>query len=102
MGLAASRISDQFQKRCNVPALGTGSPNVFVNQLAHGTITKRTIPYQEKVPCPKCCKTFVAQFISGSPKVFVNGIASSNLSLLALGITGTFPLVKGSPSVFIT
>jgi hypothetical protein len=101
MALAASRIGDQFQKRCNVPTLGTGSPNVFVNQLANGTLGKRTIPYQEKVPCPKCCKTYVAPFITGSSKVFVNQISSSTLKDLALGITGTFPLVKGSPNVFI-
>jgi hypothetical protein len=101
MTLAASRIGDQFQKRCNVPVLGTGSPNVFVNQLANGTLGKQTIPYLERVPCPKCCKPHVAPFITGSSKVFVNQIASSRLAHLDLGITGTFPLVKGSPNVFI-
>lgn len=102
MTFAASRIGDQFMKRCNVPALGTGSPNVFVNNLANGTIGKTTVPYQEKVPCPKCCKTHVAPVITGSKKVFVNNLASSHLSDLALGITGKFPLVKGSSNVFIT
>lgn len=101
MALAASRIGDQFQLRCNVPTLGTGSPNVFVNQLANGTIGKQTIPYQEIVPCPVCCVTFVAPFITGSAKVFVNQISSSCLGHLDLGITGTFPLIKGSPNVFI-
>lgn len=101
MGLAASRIGDKFQIRCNVPTLGTGSPNVFVNQLANGTLGKQTIPYLERVPCPKCCVTHVAPFITGSTKVFVNQIASSRLGHLDLGLTGNFPLVQGSPNVFI-
>ena len=101
MGLAASRIGDQFQQRCTVPILGMGSPNVFVNQLAHGTLGKQTIPYLEIVPCPKCCLTYVSPFITGSAKVFVNQISSSDLANLDLGITGTFPLIKGSPNVFI-
>jgi hypothetical protein len=102
MALAASRIGDQFQLRCNVPTLGTGSPNVFVNQLANGTIGKQTIPYQERVPCPVCCVTYVAPFITGSTSVFVNQLSSSRLGNIDLGLTGTFPLVSGSPNVFIT
>jgi uncharacterized Zn-binding protein involved in type VI secretion len=101
MALAASRIGDQFEQRCSVPTLGTGSPNVFVNQLANGTLGKRTLPYQERVPCPKCCKTFTSSIITGSSKVFVNGMSSSTLKDLALGITGAFPLIKGSPNVFM-
>jgi uncharacterized Zn-binding protein involved in type VI secretion len=102
MSLATSRIGDQFMNRCNTPTLGTGSPSVFVNGLANGTIGKQTIPYQETVPCPTCCKTYVAKVIKGSPKVFVNGLASARLSDIALGITGTFPIIKASPSVFMS
>lgn len=100
--LASGRIGDQYLKRCNTPIQGTGSPNVFANALAKSKLGDRTIPYQEKVPCPKCCKTHVAPVITGSKKVFVNGISSEVLTNLALGITGTFPLIKGSPSVFMS
>lgn len=101
MSLAAGRIGDEYLKRCNTPVQGTGSPNVFTNQLAASTIGKQTIPYQEIVPCPKCCQTYVAPVITGSKKVFINGLAAERLSDLALGITGKFPLVKGSPNVFM-
>jgi hypothetical protein len=39
--------------------------------------------------------------ITGSPRVFVNKIAGEKLSDLALGITGTFPIIVGSPNVFM-
>jgi hypothetical protein len=99
--LATGRIGDQYLKRCNVPTQGTGSPNVFANQRAVSTIGKQTVPYQEKVPCPTCCKTHVAPVITGSPKVFVNQIAIGRLSSLALGITGSFPETTGSRNVFV-
>lgn len=100
MALAAGKIGDQFQNRCNVPTLGTGSPNVFVNLRANGNLGKRTIPFLERVPCPKCCTTYVAPVITGSPSVFINGIGALRLTNLALGITGTFSLIKGSPNTF--
>lgn len=100
--LATGRIGDQYLKRCNVPLQGTGSPNVFANMIAVRTVGKQTIPYQEIVPCPKCCQTHVAPVITGSPKVFVNGISIGRLSSLALGITGSFPETVGSPNVFVT
>lgn len=101
MSLASGRISDQYLNRCNTPLQGTGSPNVFCGQLAASTIGKQTIPYQEIVPCPTCCKTHVAPVITGSSKVFVNGIAVERISDLALGITGKFPLITGSSNVFV-
>ena len=100
--LAAGRITDQFQARCNVPLVGTGSPTVFINQLAASAILDQTIPFQERVPCPTCCTTYVAPIMSGSPKVFINQISAARITSIALGITGTFPLQKGSPKVFIT
>ena len=100
--LAAGRIGDQYLKRCNTPTQGTGSPNVFVEKRAVSTVGKQTVPYEEKVPCPKCCKTHVAPVITGSSKVFVNGIAMGRISSLALGITGTFPETTGSSSVFVS
>lgn len=98
---ATGRIADQFQNRCNTPLVGTGSPTVFANQLAITTIGKQTIPYLERVPCPTCCTTHVAPILTGSSKVFVNQIAAGQLGSTALGITGTFPLQNGSPSVFV-
>ena len=98
--LAASTISHAYMNRCNTPVEATGSPNVFVNQLAKSKIGDQTAPYLEIVPCPKCCKTHVAPVITGSPKVFVNMIASERLTDKALGITGTFPIIVGSPNVF--
>lgn len=100
MALALGRISDQYLNRCNTPIQGTGSPNVFIGQLSASTVGKRTIPYQETVPCPKCCQTHVAPVITGSSKLFINGIAAERLSDKALGITGTFPLIKGAVNVF--
>lgn len=99
--LASGRIGDEYLKRCNTPIQGTGSPNVFINALSKSKLGDRTIPYQEIVPCPKCCTTHVAPVITGSSKVFTNGISSEVLGSLALGITGSFPLVKGSSSVFM-
>lgn len=99
--LATGRIGDIYAKRCNVPTQGTASPNVFNNALAISRLGDKTIPYQEIVPCPKCCKTHTAPVISGSPKVFVNQIAAERLGDLALGITGKFPLQKGSSNLFM-
>lgn len=98
---ATGRIGDQWQNRCSTPLTGTGSPNVFANKLAITSIGKQTIPYQERVPCPTCCTTHVAPILTGSKKVFVNRIAAGEIGSTALGITGTFPLQKGSPSVFV-
>jgi hypothetical protein len=100
--LAAGRVGDDYLKRCNTPTQGTGSPNVFVNSLSKSKLADRTVPYQEIVPCPKCCTTHIAPVITGSSKVFVNSLSSEVLSNIALGITGTFPLIKGSPNVFMT
>jgi uncharacterized Zn-binding protein involved in type VI secretion len=100
MASSLGRIGDQYLKRCNTPVQGTGSPNVFINGRSNSRIGDKTVPYQEIVPCPKCCKTHVATVITGSSKVFTNGISAELIGKLALGITGTFPLVKGSESCF--
>ena len=94
-------ISNAYLNRCNTPVQATGSPNVFVNKLAKSRIADQTAPYLEIVPCPKCCTTHVAPVITGSPKCFTNVIASERLGDLALGITGKFPIIVGSPNVFM-
>lgn len=99
--LASGRIGDQWAQRCNTPTTGTGSPNVFGNMLASTTIGKQTIPYQETVPCPTCCTTHVAPVLEGSKKVFVNCLSYTRIGDKALGISGQFPLFKGSPNVFV-
>jgi uncharacterized Zn-binding protein involved in type VI secretion len=101
MGLAAGRIGDNYLKRCSTPVQGTGSPNVFVNGRAKSRLGDKTLPYQEKVPCPKCCQTHVATVITGSKSVFVNGVSAETMRNLALGITGTFPLIQGSENTFL-
>lgn len=98
---AAGRIGDVYINRCSTPVQGTGAPTVFMEQLASSRIGDKTIPYQEIVPCPKCCKTFTATVLSGSPKVFAQGLAVEAIGDLALGITGSFPLLKGAPTVFV-
>jgi len=98
---SASQISNAYLNRCNTPVQATGAPNVFVNKLAKSRIGDQTAPYLEIVPCPKCCKTHVAPVITGSPKVFANKISAEGLSDLALGITGTFPIIVGSPNVYV-
>ena len=98
---SASQISNAYLNRCNTPVQATGSPNVFVNKLAKSRIGDQTAPYLEIVPCPKCCKTHVAPVITGSAKVFTNKISAEGLSDLALGITGTFPIIVGSPNVYV-
>lgn len=98
---AASTIGHVYLNRCNTPVQATGSPNVFVNKLAKSKLGDVTAPYLEIVPCPKCCKTHVAPVITGAPKNFTNKIASERLGDLALGITGVFPIIVGSPNVFI-
>jgi hypothetical protein len=101
MGIAVGRIGSAYQLRCSVPLQGEGSPTDFTEILAMARLGDDTIPYQEIVPCPKCCQTYVASLITGSPTVFVNGIAASGIGDLALGITGAFPMVEGSPTVFV-
>lgn len=101
MSLAVGRIGDQYDKRCNVPTQGKGSETVFANILAVGRINDKTVPYEEIVPCPKCCKTHTAPVLDGAKKVFVDGIAMERIGSLALGISGTFPLFKGSQNVFV-
>ena len=98
---AASTIGHVYLNRCNTPVQATGSPNGFVNKLAKSKLGDVTAPYLEIVPCPKCCTTHVAPVITGAPKNFTNKIASERLGDLALGITGTFPIIVGSPNVFI-
>jgi uncharacterized Zn-binding protein involved in type VI secretion len=101
MGLAAGRIGDNYLKRCSTPNQGTGSRNVFINGRAAARLGDKTLPYQEKVPCPKCCQTHVATVITGSSSVFMNGRSAEAIRDLALGITGTFPLIQGSKNTFI-
>ena len=100
--LAVGRIGDEWSKRCTVPIQGQGSPNVFSTNLAIGRLGDQTNPYQEIVPCPDCCETFVSSVISGSPKVFINGVSTLRIGDLAQGISGPFPLQKGAPTVFIS
>jgi uncharacterized Zn-binding protein involved in type VI secretion len=99
---AAGRIGDQYINRCSTPMQGTGAPTVYMGQLASSRIGDKTIPYQEIVPCPKCCKTHTATVLSGSPKVFAQGLAVEAIGDKALGISGSFPLLKGAPTVFVT
>ena len=99
--LAATTIGHVYLNRCNTPVQASGFPKVFVNKIAKSTIGHVTAPYLEIVPCPKCCKTHVAPVITGSPKVFVGALAGEALGDLALGITGVFPTIVGSPNVFI-
>lgn len=99
---AASTIGHVYLNRCNTPVQATGSPNVFVNKLAKSKLGDVTAPYLEIVPCPKCCKTHVAPVITGAPRNFTNKIASERLGDLALGITGVFPIIVGSPNVFMS
>ena len=98
---AAGRIGDVYINRCTTPIQGTGAPTVFMEQLAASRIGDRTIPYQEIVPCPKCCKTFKATVLSGSKKVFSQGLAQEAIGDKALGITGSFPLLKGAKTVYV-
>jgi uncharacterized Zn-binding protein involved in type VI secretion len=100
MPQAVGRIGDQFLNRCSTPVLGVGSANVFVNSQAVGTIGSKTLTYEEIVPCKECCRSHQATVIQGSPTVFVNGKAMLRIGDKALGITGSFPLLKGSPNVF--
>lgn len=98
---AASTIGHVYLNRCNTPVQATGSPNVFINSRAASRIGDVTAPYLEIVPCPKCCTTHVAPVITSSPKIFTNVLGAERLSDLALGITGTFPIIVGSPNVFM-
>lgn len=100
--LATGRIGDQYLNRCSTPTQGAGSPSVFAQRLAVSRIGDRTVPYQEIVPCKECCRTHVATVLDGSKKVFINGVAAERISSKALGITGSFPLLKGAQTVFVT
>lgn len=100
MPSSLGRIGDQYLNRCNTPVQGTGSKNVFVNSRASSRIGDKTVPYQENVPCPKCCQTHVAPVITGSKRVFANGLSVELIGDRALGITGTFPLIRGSENTF--
>ena len=99
--LASGRIGDPYKKRCTVPTNGKGAETVYADQQAMTRIGDKTIPYMEIVPCPKCCKKYVAPVFSASPKVFIEGQAAERIGDLAQGITGVFPLYKGSKTVFL-
>ena len=98
---SAGTIGKVYINRCNTPIQGEGAPTVFSMQMANATIGDKTIPYQEIVPCPKCCKTHIARVIVGSPKVFVQGKAALRIGDLALGIPGSFPLLHGAKTVYL-
>lgn len=98
---ATGRIGDVYLNRCSTPVQGTGAPTVFMEQLAASRLGDKTLPYQEIVPCPECCRTHTATVLVGSPKVFSMGIAQQAIGDVALGITGTFPLLKGAPTVYV-
>ena len=102
MSFAASTIGDVYISECTVPINGTGSPGVLTGSLAQSRIGDRTLPYEHKVPCPKCCQTHVAPIISGSPTVLVNGLAAETIIDVALGVTGTIKCSSGFPSVLFT
>lgn len=101
MSLAAGRIGDPYQKRCSVPVQGEGAKKVYAEKQAMSRIGDKTIPYEEIVPCPECCKKHVAVVFSASPKVFVEGQAAERIGDVAQGITGVFPLYKGSKTVYL-
>lgn len=98
---AAGGIGDPYLNRCNTPVQGVGSPNVYNEQVCTSRIGDVTIPYQEIVPCPKCCKTHVGPVLVGSPKVFVNKIAALRIGDMEKGITGNVPLIAGATTVFM-
>lgn len=100
MGRAVGTIGHKYINRCSTPVQGEGSPNVFVNSRAVGTIGTKTLPYQEIVPCKECCRTHTGTVLEGSPTVFVNGKALLRIGDKHLGITGQHPLLEGSPNVF--
>ena len=100
-GLASVAIGADYLNRCSTPVQGQGSPNVFVSGLGQATISFDTIPYQDIVPCPTCCQTYVAPLIGGSANVFVSGLSASRISDEVLGLSGTIPALVGSPNVFI-
>lgn len=99
--LAAGRIADPYEKRCNVPTNGSGAETVYAEQQAMTRIGDVTIPYQEIVPCPECCRKHVAPVFSASEKVFIEGQAAQRIGDVAQGITGVFPLYAGSKKVFL-
>tara|TARA_Y100000385_G_scaffold260553_1_gene290507 strand:- start:345 stop:653 length:309 start_codon:yes stop_codon:yes gene_type:complete len=102
MPFAASTIGDVYVPECSVPINGTGSPNVLTGSRAQTTIGDITAPYEHKVPCPKCCKTWKAPVITGSPTVFVNGLASQTIVDVALAPTGVIKVVSGNPTVLLS
>lgn len=99
--LAGVAIGAQYLNRCSTPAQGSGSPTNFIEQKALSSIGKQSIPYQDIVPCPECCRTYVAPVIDGSATVFNNQLSTSRLSNQILGLSGTIPALVGSPTVFI-
>lgn len=100
-GLAALDIGADYLARCSVPVQGQGSPNVFIGGKCAATLSYDTIPYQDIVPCPTCCQTYVAPLIGGSANVFINNLPSSRISDNILGLSGTIPALVGSPNVFV-
>lgn len=98
---SSGTIGNVYINRCSTPVQGMGAPTVFSEQMANATIGDKTLPYQEIVPCPECCRTHSATVLVGSPKVFSMGTAQQAIGDVALGITGTFPLLKGAPTVYV-
>lgn len=102
MGFAAAAVGDVYIPECTVPVNGTGSPTVLTGGRAQTCIGDVTIPYEHKVPCPKCCQTHVAPVLAGSPTVMVNGRATETIIDVALGVTGTIKVCSGNPTVLLS
>ena len=102
MSFAAATIGDVYIPECTVPVNGTGSPTVLTGNLPQSCIGDITIPYEHKVPCPKCCQTHVAPVLTGSPNILVNGRATETIIDVALGVTGVIKVCSGYPRVLLS
>jgi len=102
MAFAAAAVGDVYVSECSVPVNGSGSPTVLTGSRAQTSIGDVTIPYEDKVPCPECCRTHVAPVLTGSPNVLVNGRATETIIDIALGADNVIKVCSGNPTVLLS
>lgn len=90
-----ARVTDLWYGRCDVCScpmgyILTGSPNVFVNNLASA----------RKYDITVCMNGHFGMIVTGSPNVFVNNRPDARVTdLVSAGNTGV--IVTGSPNVYV-
>lgn len=91
---ASSRKTDAGVVHCSGYTIATGSPDVFINNLAAARVSDSSTSHLR--PAGPICVSHVSQIAAGSPDVFVNGLA---MARVGDPLTACTTIAQGSPNV---